>query len=1090
MERNFLTYILLCILFFTSSSCRDDLPLYGGGEVGEGESVISATVKFKSFTPALNGSTRTAGDAIKAINSLCVLLYDEDGNLVRKYPLKPGGASGEGTYKLSDDKSRENNEKTDSNGNTFLSAEKNTPHADFQLTVPYGRYYIYAVANMGDLSNKPVDEDLKEAIGDVSVEDSIKTIRGLRNIPLRWNEGNIGANNQMIGHFVSLSDTGRDGDGTSSGAEGTDAGSTSADDGAPLLTINRANMKLRAWLRRAASKVTIAYDGSGLADDVSIYIMAASIKDIPRVCPLGVSNTPVDTDLLIHDGEVIKYFGEGDSPDVDGFFDNYKAVVSNQESKQTYGSDHSEKANALFFYENMQGIGEDKRQKDEDNDGKPDNADRLKDDKPCGTYIEVKAVYRSTNTARPGNGIVTYRFMLGKNIIDNYDAERNHHYKLTLHFKNFANDYDWHIDYKEQVLEVTEPKVMNYQGKVFVPDYSLPNRGHEFSDKNTVTVTSYMEEDEKINMNFSIKYRDAGKQAFSDASDWLEHVIEDGDVPYEKKVGFKVKDSMLKPDKEIDINAQLKSAASKGSIGTPYNLADPNGTSNSIVCTANCYMIDAPGWYIFPLVYGNAIHNGADNVKSYRYAGTPGNNTLSVFRNHLDQPITSPYIEKNSGCKPQYAYVVWQDVEAMLRPAFTWDWDPDEMAKAPTYIADAYDVSINGVSTKIGGIRFYVEPENIKQGNAVIAVSDKKPTVTDGANNKFELSPAIWSWHIWVTRLDVEKDDKTIKVTAHDTNRKFDFMPMNLGWCSKKGELIKYYKERECEIQFTSGDKTQTIKIVKKSHIAFTRGDNPYYQWGRKDPFIAANGNTYDNKLRWTYLGWEDKNNPPLLTDYKIEERPTTREALGRLIQHPDIWHNPPRLWTQVDAITNKWQYVSRNETYSNLWEGRPGTDSNAEILKTVYDPCPVGYQVSHYNAFTGFTTTGDNTSYPPERYDVLVQNIAEYDEVTGECGEGGIYSKGLYEFYTNPNKYQSIIFPQSGYRDWDDRVNTYHFDEIGYVWSAGNVKNDDNNSYNFEFSREGDSENRYIRPKNTFFPCDGFPIRPVRNGEHGMNTP
>lgn len=1064
MERNHLTYILLCILSFALSSCKDDLQLPGGGEAGEGECVISGTVQFKSFTPALNGNTRTAGDAIKTIKSLCILLYDEEEKLVKKYPLKPveaGNTPGEGFYTTSEE-NRKDDVETDNNGDSHPSAEEKTPRAEFRLTIPYGNYYIYAVANMGDLTDNPENEDL------ISIEDSIKTVKGLRNIPLQWNPKNIAANSQMFGHFFS--------------ANGTDGDSSSAGSNAPLLTINGTTQKLRAWLRRAASKVTIAYDGSQLANGVSIYIMGAFIKDIPRACPLGVSNTPADINSLIHDGEVIKYF-EGDvQPNEDGFFDNYKAIVTNEESHKTYGSDHSETADALFFYENMQGDGEDKRQKDENKDGKPDNADRLKDDKPYGTYIEVKAIYRSTNTEHKKSGIITYRFMLGKNITDNYDAERNHHYKLTLKFKNFADDYDWHIDFKDQVLEVTEPEVMNYQGKVFIPDYSWPNLKHQFSDKNTVTVTSYVEEGDKIKMDFEIKYRDSGKTEFSDTSEWLEYVEEDGDVPYEKKIGFKVKEAYLQPDEVIDINDKLRNETPKGTKGAPWNLANPNGSAG-IVCTANCYMIDAPGWYIFPLVYGNAIHDGKYNVSSYTYAGASGDNILSNFRNHLDKPITSPYIQKNEGCNPQFAYLVWQDVQDMLRPAFTWDTDPDNIAKAPTYIADAYNVSIDGVNTKIGGIRFYVEPTKIKQGNAMIAVSDQKPTVVDAGAGTFKLPPAIWSWHIWVTRLDVEERDKTIEVTAHDANRKFEFMPMNLGWCSEDGEKIKYYKERECEILFTSGSKTETIRIVKKSHIAFTRGDNPYYQWGRKDPFIAANGNTWHNKPRWTYLGWQDTNNPPLLTDYTIEDRPTTREALGTLIQRPDTWHNPPRLWTQVDAVTNKWQYVSRNETYANLWEGRPGTDPDAEILKTVYDPCPVGYQVSHYNAFTGFTTTGNNTNYEPEWYDVRIENIADYNTTEQSCG---VYSDYLYEFYTNPEKYQSIIFPQSGYRDWDDRTNTYHFNMIGYVWSAGNVKNDDNNSYNFEFSRLDESGNSYIRPKNTFYPCDGFPVRPVRNGKHG----
>lgn len=78
---------------------------------------------------------------------------------------------------------------------------------------------------------------------------------------------------------------------------------------------------------------------------------------------------------------------------------------------------------------------------------------------PYGTYIEVDAYYRSINEEKVGSGDIKYRFMLGKNITTNYDAERNHHYKLTLKFKNFANDADWHIEYAEPEpgIEVPNP---------------------------------------------------------------------------------------------------------------------------------------------------------------------------------------------------------------------------------------------------------------------------------------------------------------------------------------------------------------------------------------------------------------------------------------------------------------------------------------------------------------------------------------------------------------------------------------------------------------------------------------------------------
>lgn len=261
-----------------------------------------------------------------------------------------------------------------------------------------------------------------------------------------------------------------------------------------------------------------------------------------------------------------------------------------------------------------------------------------------------------------------------------------------------------------------------------------------------------------------------------------------------------------------------------------------------------------------------------------------------------------------------------------------------------------------------------------------------------------------------------------------------------------------------------------------------SRGNNVYYQWGRKDPFIGTNAN-YANKVGYVegggyYSAWAGAN-PPRLTDDSADSlavnRITTRNALHLLIQNPGKWHNPPR---KEGTDGNLW--ASDNETYANLWEGRRGVETNAPTLKTVYDPCPVGYQVSHYNAFTGFTTTGDNTNISTEWYDVLTENVAD-----------GNPTEQLYEFYTSPEKCQSIIFPESGYRDWDSYAGVYHFGDIGYIWAAGNYKNDDNNSYNFKFSRKDiPNGNSYVRPKNRFYPCDGFPVRPCVYGKHGTVAP
>ena len=38
-----------------------------------------------------------------------------------------------------------------------------------------------------------------------------------------------------------------------------------------------------------------------------------------------------------------------------------------------------------------------------------------------------------------------------------YNAQRNYHYKLTLRFNGYANDVDWHIDYKKEDRKIQNP---------------------------------------------------------------------------------------------------------------------------------------------------------------------------------------------------------------------------------------------------------------------------------------------------------------------------------------------------------------------------------------------------------------------------------------------------------------------------------------------------------------------------------------------------------------------------------------------------------------------------------------------------------
>ena len=96
---------------------------------------------------------------------------------------------------------------------------------------------------------------------------------------------------------------------------------------------------------------------------------------------------------------------------------------------------------------------------------------------------------------------------------------------------------------------------------------------------------------------------------------------------------------------------------------------------------------------------------------------------------------------------------------------------------------------------------------------------------------------------------------------------------------------------------------------------------------------------------------------------------------------------------------------------YFNLWStDNDKTYANDDkVIKSVYDPSPVGYTVPASNAFTGFTTTGQNVGYWDTPFT---------PEQLAQLNINGDFNKGYY-FYTKPNRQGNIFwFPASGCRD------------------------------------------------------------------------
>ena len=118
-------------------------------------------------------------------------------------------------------------------------------------------------------------------------------------------------------------------------------------------------------------------------------------------------------------------------------------------------------------------------------------------------------------------------------------------------------------------------------------------------------------------------------------------------------------------------NKELQNAAPLGTASAPYNLSNATGAA-AVQNTANSYLISAPGHYMIPLVYGNAIKNGGTNRSAYATSSLPVTNVgtaLNPLVDHDGKSITDPWIEKTNGKANNginTAQVTWADEKDLV----------------------------------------------------------------------------------------------------------------------------------------------------------------------------------------------------------------------------------------------------------------------------------------------------------------------------------------------------------------------------------------------------------------------------------------
>ena len=346
-------------------------------------------------------------------------------------------------------------------------------------------------------------------------------------------------------------------------------------------------------------------------------------------------------------------------------------------------------------------------------------------------------------------------------------------------------------------------------------------------------------------------------------------------------------------DYKAEREAALKAAPE--APGT-VDLSKVNGPQE----TANCYIVSASGKYSFPMVYGNAIKNGAKNVSSYTSSYPASEYIFNKFWGVSE--INGSDITGADGAK-----VLWTST-------------PDIVS----------DVTING-----SNVEFKVNKDKMKEASVIIGVTKN----TLGAYN------VLWSWHIWITSKDVI-----------DTSKDY-FMREPLGFRHTKWQGTTYEKDRKVRLTFTQTRTGKTAQVVftQKAAALVREGQAMYYQQGRKDPLYPSNGmslqstGTDPNGYNRGFLPFWAVKMPLIMARFRTYD--PTNGAIGQGKGNGD-W-----MWINFSDQGDGTKYYSHAEhaTYFNLWDVNNcvGYQNPNAFVKTVYDPSPAGFRVPRLDEFT-----------------------------------------------------------------------------------------------------------------------------------------
>lgn len=319
-------------------------------------------------------------------------------------------------------------------------------------------------------------------------------------------------------------------------------------------------------------------------------------------------------------------------------------------------------------------------------------------------------------------------------------------------------------------------------------------------------------------------------------------------------------------------------------------------------------------------------------------------------------------------------------------------------------LVDGLSVTNNGDKSFVN---FHVSVANIKNGNAVIAVKSADGTI-------------MWSWHLWFDHSDALS---TIACTNHEGDN-FKVTKNILGYTIYKWKSTSYESPRvarmKIEQEVGNGAKKSAYITITQSPYAEREYSTALYQFGRKDAFPGTN----------------------TLYESTFVENGGNNISIVNAIQNPGTFY--------TDG--NKWDTEYR---YFNLWsmQTTSQTDVSKTLIKTIYDPCPVGFSMPPLKTFSGVTITGKTNTSNKD-----INALGDWDQ-------------GWHFYAKDSSSPSTVYYPAIGSRTAKEGK-LYGVKDRGYYWVGVPSSTSAGNNL--------DIRNTIVIPANNLNRAVGCSIRPV----------